>query len=72
MSVKTELPFPSDSYVSLLKDLCTELNGPDSFEPEVQTDGEVWSAKTFCSRGEVLEKAGFARIHIVGVVLLSL
>jgi|GEM_PF-1888615 len=35
MPVKTDFPFPSDSYVSLLKDLCTELNGPDSFEPEV-------------------------------------
>jgi len=66
MPVKTDFPFPSDSYVSMLKELCTDLNGPDSFSPEVKEDTDIWSAEIFCSRGEVLEKSGFARIHIVG------
>lgn len=66
MTVKTDLPFPSDNYISLMRDLCAELNGPDSFQPELNEGSELWSAKILCSRGEVLEKAGFARIHILG------
>ncbi len=50
----------------MLKDLCADLDGPDSFQPEVHQETDIWSANVYCSRGEILEKAGFARIHIVG------
>jgi hypothetical protein len=65
LTVKTDFPFPSDSYVTMLKDLCVDLEGPDSFQPEVRRETDIWAANVYCSRGEILEKAGFARIHIV-------
>ena len=66
MPVKTDLPYPKDDYVSMLKDFYSAINGPESFQPIAAWASDNWSAKVYCSRGRVLEKAGFSRLHIFG------
>jgi coproporphyrinogen III oxidase len=63
---KTNLPYPKDEYVELLKDFCGSINGMDCFDPVKEWNGDKWSATVHCSRGKVLEKAGFSRVHMVG------
>ena len=69
MSIKSNLPYPKDDYVQLLKDFYADINGADSFEPVKNWQADKWSATVHCSRGEVLEKAGFSRVHLVGGVI---
>jgi coproporphyrinogen III oxidase len=69
MSVKSDLPYPKDAYVQLLKDFYSDINGADSFDQVKEWQDAKWSAMVNCSRGKVLEKAGFARIHLVGGVI---
>ena len=64
--VKTNLPFPKDEYVDLLKDFYAGINGKDSFDQVKEWHAEKWSATVHCSRGKILEKAGFSRMHLVG------
>ena len=64
--VKTNLPYPKDAYVDLLKEFCAGINGSDSFDPVKEWNADKWSATAHCSRGKVLEKAGFSRVHLVG------
>ena len=56
MGIKTDLPYPKDEYVKLLKDFYADINGVDSFDQVKNWDSEKWSATVNCSRGEVLEK----------------
>ena len=63
---KTNLPYPKDEYVDLLRDCYASINDKDSFDPVREWNGEKWSATVHCSRGKVLEKAGFSRVHLVG------
>jgi len=69
MSVKSDLPYPKDDYVKLLKDFYSDINGADSFDLVKEWQDDKWSATVNCSRGKVLEKAGFARVHLVGGVI---
>ena len=69
MGIKTDLPYPKDEYVKLLKDFYADINGADSFDPVKDWQGDKWSATVHCSRGKVLEKAGFARVHMVGGIV---
>lgn len=69
MTVKSDLPYPKDEYVELLKDFYGGINGLDSFDAVQEWASEKWSATVNCSRGKVLEKAGFSRVHLVGGVL---
>lgn len=69
MSIKTDLPYPKDTYVQLLKDFYADINGNESFDQVKDWQSEKWSASVNCSRGEVLEKAGFARVHMVGGIV---
>lgn len=64
--IKTNLPYPKDEYVELLKDFCGSINGKESFDQLKEWDAEKWSAKVYCSRGTIFEKAGFSRMHLVG------
>ncbi len=66
MGEKTAFQYPREEYVRLFKDFCTDLNGADSFDPDRQFDDDIWRYNVFCSRGPVLEKAGFALLDIVG------
>ena len=69
MSIKSDLPYPKDAYVQLLKDFYADINGAESFEQVKNWQDDKWSATVNCSRGKVLEKAGFARVHLVGGVI---
>ena len=69
MTIETALPYPRDAYVELLKKFYAGVNGADTFEELKEWHEEKWSATVNCSRGEVLEKAGFAQVHMVGGVI---
>lgn len=69
MGIKTDLPYPKDEYVKMLKDFYADINGADSFDQVKNWDSEKWSATVNCSRGKVLEKAGFARVHLLGGIV---
>jgi hypothetical protein len=66
MRDKTAFQYPREEYVQLFKDFYTGINGPNSFDPDLQVDDDNWCYNVFCSRGPVLEKAGFALLDIVG------
>lgn len=69
MAITSDLPYPKDDYTALFRNFYGDINGPDSFDPIKEWASEKWSATVNCSRGEVLEKAGFSRVHLVGGVL---
>ncbi len=69
MDIKADLPYPKDAYVELLKKFYGGVNGADTFEELKEWHEEKWSATVNCSRGKVLEKAGFAQVHMVGGVI---
>ena len=66
MDIKADLPYPKDAYIGLLRNFYDGVNGDNTFETIKKWQGEKWSATVNCSRGEVLEKAGFAQVHMVG------
>ena len=66
MTIKTDFPYPKEEYVLLLKDFYAGINGTESFDPLKEWHTDKWSAIVNCSRGKVLEKAGFSRVHVVG------
>ena len=69
MAITSDLPYPKDEYAAILRNFYGEINGPDSFDAVKEWASEKWSASVNCSRGKVLEKAGFSRVHLVGGVL---
>jgi coproporphyrinogen III oxidase len=69
MAVRNNLSYPRDRYADLLRDFYTGINGADTFEEVKEWQSEKWSATVNCSRGDVLEKAGFAQMHMVGGVI---
>ena len=69
MAITSDLPYPKDEYVELFKKFYGEINGPDSFDGVKEWTSEKWSATVHCSRGKVLEKAGFSRVHLVGGII---
>ena len=66
MDINTDLPYPKDEHVELLRDFYAGVNGANTFEEVKKWHKEKWSATVNCSRGEVLEKAGFAQLHVAG------
>ena len=66
MSIKTNSSYPKDDYVELLKDFYADINGKESFDQVKDWQSEKWSATVHCTRGKVLEKAGFARVNLFG------
>jgi len=66
MGIETGLPFPKEEYAQLLKDFYADINGPGSFDPAKNWQSDKWSAAVECSRGKMLEKAGFSLLHLVG------
>jgi len=66
MNIKTNLPYPSDNYVELLKDFYADINGKESFDQVKEWQFEKWSATVHCTRGKILEKGGFARVNLLG------
>jgi len=69
MGIKPNLPYPKDDYVKLLKDFYADINGKESFDQIKNWQSEKWSATVHCSRGSVLEKAGFAQVNLVGGII---
>jgi hypothetical protein len=69
MTVTTDFAFPKEEYRALLKDFYAGINGPDSFEPPLEWQGENWSSRVLRSRGAVLEKAGFTTVNIAGGIV---
>lgn len=69
MVIKTDLPYPKDEYVKLISDFYADINGKNSFDRVKDWQGDKWSATVHCSRGKVLEKAGFARVQMVGGIV---
>ncbi len=69
MAVKGNLSYPKEGYAGLLRDFYSGINGADTFEEVKEWHSEKWSATVNCSRGDVLEKAGFAQMHMVGGVI---
>ena len=69
MAVKGNLSYPKDGYAGLLRDFYSGINGADTFEEVKEWHSEKWSATVNCSRGDVVEKAGFAQMHMVGGVI---
>jgi coproporphyrinogen III oxidase len=69
MTARGNLPYPKDGYADLLRDFYAGINGADTFEEVKEWESEKWSARVNCSRGDVLEKAGIAQMHIVGGVI---
>ena len=69
MAVSGNLSYPKDRYAGLLRDFYAGINGADTFEEVKEWHSEKWSAIVNCSRGDVLEKAGFAQMHMVGGVI---
>ena len=51
MTIETDFSFPKEEYRSLLKAFYTEINGPESFEPPLEWQGENWSSRVVRSRG---------------------
>ncbi len=64
MPASTDFSYPKDEYVTQLHNLYAELNGQDSFQPVKDWQSEKWSSTVYCSRGRLLEKAGFSQLHI--------
>ncbi len=69
MTTETDFSFPKEEYRSLLKAFYTEINGPESFEPPLEWQGENWSSRVVRSRGQVLEKAGFTTVNIANGIV---
>ena len=69
MVIKTKLPYPKDDYVEILKDFYGDINGEKSFDEVKDWESDKWSATVHCSRGNVLEKAGFARVNLAGGIV---
>ena len=69
MAGRSNLPYPKEKYADLLRDFYTGINGVDTFEEVKEWQSEKWSATVHCSRGDVLEKAGIAQMHITGGVI---
>lgn len=69
MVITSHLPYPTDRHVEIFRDFYGGINGTDSFAAVKEWQAEKWSARVHCSRGRVLEKAGFSRVHLVGGVL---
>lgn len=67
--ITSGLPYPKDEHTELLRDFYTGINGQHSFDAVKEWSFKKWSASVQCSRGEVLEKAGFSRVHLRGGVL---
>jgi coproporphyrinogen III oxidase len=69
--VKAEgiLPYPKEEYAILLKNFYGSINGMDSFDSVRHWEKEKWSATVNCSRGKVLQKAGFAQMCLKGGVI---
>ena len=66
MPIETDFPYPKEEYIQLLNDFYAGINGTESFDPVKEWQSDKWSATVNCSRGKVLEKAGFSRLHLVG------
>ena len=69
MGSQTNLPYPKDEYVELLKDFYAAINGSESFDEIKDWQSAKWSATVHCTRGKVLEKAGFARVNLFGGIV---
>lgn len=66
MPNRTGFHYPNDAYIKLFRDFYGTINGTDSFEQVRTYESDTWSFLVNCSRGAVLEKAGFALLHISG------
>jgi len=58
------LTYPPETYCQLFLTLYEELNDPESMEPVLEPKGRSYNARIWCSRGDVLEKAGLTLLHI--------
>lgn len=59
-----KLTYPPEAYGQLFLTLYEQLNGPESLEPMLEQKGRSYQARIWCSRGEVLEKAGLTLLHL--------
>ena len=66
MPIKTDFSYPKEDCVELFKGFYGDTNGVESFDPIKEWQKDKWSARVWCSRGTVLEKAGFSFLHMVG------
>jgi len=69
MTTETDFLFPKEEYRALLQDFYREINGPESFEPLLEWQGENWSSRVLRSRGAVLEKAGLTTVNIANGIV---
>ena len=66
MTIKNNFPYPKEEYAQFLKDTYADINGLELFQDEKNWESQKWSAAVNCSRGKVLEKAGFCILHVCG------
>lgn len=66
MPIKTGFSYPKEEYVKVIKEFYAEINGVESLEPIKEWHSDKWSAQVHCSRRNVLKKAGFSFLHLVG------
>ena len=66
MPIKIGFPYPKEEYVKVIKEFHAEINGVEFLEPIKEWHTDKWYAQVHCSRGIVLEKAGFSFLHLIG------
>jgi hypothetical protein len=62
---KTGFQYPCDSYPDLLAEFYADINGREATEAPSEKQAENWWCRSQTSRGAVLDKAGYAMLHIV-------
>ncbi|MAF83098.1 MAG: hypothetical protein QGH93_04690 [Gammaproteobacteria bacterium] len=62
---KTEFLYPRNSYPDLFTDFYADINGGAAAETPCETQADNWWCRSQTSRGAVLDKAGYAMLHIV-------
>ena len=68
----SEFPHPKDEYIDLLNSYYAGINGSESFQPVKDYQSDIFTGHTYCSRGKILEKAGFSKLHIEGGTIDSI
>jgi hypothetical protein len=66
MNAKASFSFPTKDHLEACRKFYELINGAASFEEVPRWQSDICSAEVLCSRGEVLQKAGAAMLHLTG------
>jgi len=64
MDSKNRFAFPKRQNLEKLEAFYAEMDKSGSFDPVIKEGSGVWCAEVHCSRGELFEKAGMARVEL--------